>query len=347
MANEWTQLPGSEVWEGFPAWVGEDGNPDGEKWVHSLYNFNALYDWRSAPGDLLRDLYMEMVDKSQRKVFGEYYTPDWVAAELASRVLDDKWLADATEKALSDGASAESLSGTGVLDPACGSGTFLFHAARRILTHLEKDNYLQDKARADAVVRLVHGLDIHPVAVEMARATLLSALPTSPTGGRTALQIFQGDALRVQRQASAGLFREGGKYSLMSTKGKSIPLPLAFLKRGDRIKSVQDFVGSADKGDPLPVHLTYGLDRDDKEELATAHNSLTIVCREEGNSIWGWYILNTVAPFLLAERKVDRILANPPWVRLSEIQDPGAEAGDDRLGTGPCALDRRATGYRL
>ncbi|MYI07570.1 MAG: SAM-dependent DNA methyltransferase, partial [Gemmatimonadetes bacterium] len=312
------------VWvrEGFPAWVWESDT--GSDWVADLYAANALYDWRRAPGDLLRDLYVEMVDKSHREVFGEYYTPDWLAVELTVRVLDNQWMDTAAEKVLTPGASEEALAGTGVLDPVCGSGTFLFHAARCILAHLEKDSYLTDRQRADAVVRLVHGLDIHPVAVEMARATLLSALPTAPTAGRDALQIFQGDALRVSRQSDAGLFREGGQYSLVptgNTQDFEIPLPLAFLKRPDRIKAVQDFVASADQSDALPRHLTYGLSPDDRAELEAAHQSLTDICLEMGDSIWAWYILNTVAPYLLAERKVDRILANPPWVRMSKIQD--------------------------
>ena len=358
LADEWNDPPDPAnregfpawIWEGFPAWVWE--SDEGAAWVADLYSVNAVYDWRRAPGDTLRDLYMAFVDSRHRKVFGEYYTPDWLAAELASRILDDEWLAIATERALTPGASAESLAGTGVLDPACGSGTFLFHAARRILAYLEKDGYLTDQKRADAVVHLVHGLDIHPVAVEMARATLLSALPTAPTEGRDALQIFQGDALRVSRQADAGLFREGGQYSLVPTgniQDGEIPLPMAFLKRPDRIKSVQDFVTSADKGDLLPIHLTYGLEPGDKTELEAAHQTLAEVCQALGDSIWAWYILNTVAPFLLAERKVDRILANPPWVRLSDIQDPKRkeemEALADELHL--WAGGQRATGFDI
>ena len=48
--------------------------------------------------------------------------------------------------------------------------------------------------------------------------------------------------------------------------------------------------------------------------------SLTKIIDVEGNSVWAWYILNTLGPSSLAERKVDRILANPPWVRASNIQ---------------------------
>lgn len=37
--------------------------------------------------------------------------------------------------------------------------------------------------------------------------------------------------------------------------------------------------------------------------------------------MWTWYAVNLASPQLLAERKVDRIVANPPWVKLSDIQE--------------------------
>ena len=57
--------------------------------------------------DLLKQFYTTLVDEQIRHDLGEYYTPDW----LAQRVLN------------SIGYTG-SLSAT-VLDPACGSGTFL------------------------------------------------------------------------------------------------------------------------------------------------------------------------------------------------------------------------------
>jgi hypothetical protein len=57
-----------------------------------------------------------------------------------------------------------------VLDPACGSGTFLFRAIRRLLAAHAAAGLLP--ARAVAVAeRLVRGIDVHPVAVILARVT--------------------------------------------------------------------------------------------------------------------------------------------------------------------------------
>ena len=60
------------------------------------------------------------------------------------------------------------------------------------------------------------------------------------------------------------------------------------------------------------------------DELSTSLesflDSLAKVIEDEGNSVWTWYILNTLGPSQLSEKKVNRILANPPWVRMSNIQ---------------------------
>ena len=95
-------------------------------------------------------LYQELVDPSDRSGLGEFYTPDW----LAELILDDI------------GYKTGSL-----LDPACGSGTFLFCAVRRLRT-----NGLEGKKLIEYVMHSIIGLDVHPVAVLMAKANLLLAL---------------------------------------------------------------------------------------------------------------------------------------------------------------------------
>ena len=91
------------------------------------------HDWRRRRGDVLRALYETFVPAPDRKVFGEFYTPDWLAAMMVEQVLDDEWLNNAIQQAEVALLSRMPLKGVGVLDPACGSGTFLYHAALRML----------------------------------------------------------------------------------------------------------------------------------------------------------------------------------------------------------------------
>ena len=63
---------------------------------------------------MLKVLYESLVDPDERHDLGEYYTPDWLAGRVVAEAVD----APLTQR---------------VLDPACGSGTFLFHALRRLI----------------------------------------------------------------------------------------------------------------------------------------------------------------------------------------------------------------------
>lgn len=167
--------PRAVLSEGFTAWLVE--NDEGLRKADALFQKARDYNWRFRFGDVLRNLYEQCIDENDRKIYGEYYTPDWVAEQMAEEVLDNDWIEMAAGAALKsiDG-DADALNGIGVLDPACGSGTFLYHAARRIAraSILSREKPYK---RAQAVAKLVHGIDIHPVAVEMAKATLLRALP--------------------------------------------------------------------------------------------------------------------------------------------------------------------------
>src|SRR6266478_4913713 len=107
---------------------------------------------------------------SERHDLGEYYTPDWLAAKICRKVI---------KKPLTDR----------VIDPACGSGTFLFHAVRLNLAAAANAT-TESKRRAQVACGLIAGIDIHPVAVIIARVTFLLALGdtlATRAGGVTAL----------------------------------------------------------------------------------------------------------------------------------------------------------------
>jgi len=121
--------PLSHVDEGFATWPfapgvnGEPTHAPGADWARRVFEIAGRYDWRARSRDVLRALYQDMVPPEQRQAFGEFYTPDWLAEMLVERLLDDDWMRESV--ALSANGDAP---GVGVLDPACGSGTFLYHA---------------------------------------------------------------------------------------------------------------------------------------------------------------------------------------------------------------------------
>jgi type I restriction-modification system DNA methylase subunit len=98
-----------------------------------------------------------------RKAMGEFYTND----RLVDEVLDN--LGYVGEDVLVDAT---------LLDPTCGSGTFLFHAIRRFIQSGEEAG-LNDLQIARGVGENINGIDLHPFAVAMGRTNFLLALATT------------------------------------------------------------------------------------------------------------------------------------------------------------------------
>ena len=86
----------------------------GEQFIAALARRLMRFDWGVVREDVLKVLYELVIGADTRRKLGEYYTPDWLAEAMVDEVL------------------TEPLT-TRVLDPACGSGTFLFHCVRKYL----------------------------------------------------------------------------------------------------------------------------------------------------------------------------------------------------------------------
>ena len=122
-----------------------------------------------------KEFALETLAGNERKTTGSYYTP----SSLIDLVLDETLtpLLDEAERA----ADAEAaLLGLTVCDPACGSGHFLVAAARRIAERLavvrsgEQDPTPTDVSHAlrDVVARCIYGVDLNPLAAELAKMSL-------------------------------------------------------------------------------------------------------------------------------------------------------------------------------
>ena len=115
--------------------------PEGHDLILRVARQAGRFRLREVQADVLKALYESLIDPAQRHDLGEYYTPDWLAAKLVRRVVT----APLTQR---------------VLDPACGSGTFLFHALRRLLAAARQAGWSEAQALAaceahDMVVRML------------------------------------------------------------------------------------------------------------------------------------------------------------------------------------------------
>jgi len=142
---------------------------------------------RDVKTDILKILYESLIDREERHGRGEYYTPDWLAAKIVRNAVS-------------------SPHEQRVLDPACGSGTFLFHAICYYLKEAEDIDVRPDSRAAEATA-LVAGLDIHPVAVIIARVTYLLALAPALQArkGAISIPVHLGDALQQSIRDTMGM----------------------------------------------------------------------------------------------------------------------------------------------
>ncbi|HGW5539175.1 Eco57I restriction-modification methylase domain-containing protein [Pseudomonas aeruginosa] len=138
-------------------------------------------------GRVFRFANAEQSQGNARKTSGSYYTPDPLVQELLNSALEPvirQRIAGASDP------QAALLSIT-VCDPACGSGHFLLAAARRLANHLAQlraqgtpsgDDYRQ--ALRDVIGHCIYGVDLNPLALELARMSLwLEAMtPDKPLG---------------------------------------------------------------------------------------------------------------------------------------------------------------------
>lgn len=116
---------------------------------------------------------------NERKSTGSYYTPGSLVQVLISTVLDP-----VIEQKLKENPNdpETALLSIKVIDPACGSGHFLLAAARRIAERFMKESaFLADRTKEEiefrkvmhkVISRCIYGVDINPMAVELARIGL-------------------------------------------------------------------------------------------------------------------------------------------------------------------------------
>ncbi len=110
----------------------------------------------------LGDLYQDLSDAARER-FALLQTPDFVEEFILDRTLDPA-------------IETFGLKGLRMIDPTCGSGHFLLGAFRRLLERWQKERPdLGDRELVVKALESVHGVDINPFAVAIARFRLLLA----------------------------------------------------------------------------------------------------------------------------------------------------------------------------
>ncbi|MDA8102645.1 MAG: N-6 DNA methylase [Nitrospiraceae bacterium] len=117
----------------------------------TLFRF-ARYDFTTIKGDILSGIYDRFMDRDKRKKFGEFYTPPSIARYIVQRL----------------GVGRESV----VLDPACGSGTFLIEAYRQMVGE-DVDRGTAEYADVTSALQRIRGNDLNTFSAVLTQIQLL------------------------------------------------------------------------------------------------------------------------------------------------------------------------------
>ncbi len=272
--------------------------------------------------DILKALYEGLIDPETRHDLGEYYTPDWLAARMVAEAMDKP-----LEQRL--------------LDPACGSGTFLFHALRAVLAAAEGAGRSPAQAVRLALDK-VAGIDIHPVAVIFARVTCLLAL--APTlrqehPGDVSLPVYLGDALQwnlsranEQGTETPSLLADDNRLEIsVPAIDLAEPRPRRLARATLRFpaavasnpvlfdRMVTAMIDHGARAAPAD-HFATWIDKnmaaspEDRRILGKTYRTMRRLHEEGRDHIWGYVARNLARPVWLAKQKADVIVGNPPWV---------------------------------
>ncbi|MEM2197346.1 MAG: N-6 DNA methylase [Sulfolobales archaeon] len=285
-----------------------------------------LVDWGLGSGeDVFRELYEFLVEPETRRKIGEYYTPLWIVDLILKEF---------------------KLKGKLVMDPFCGSGTFL---VRAFYKKVHEENEEPENAYEELV-----GFDVNPLAVAISRAELIIAFrrvsgrnpPSSPRVYHTDTLAawYGGRALDLEDPEFTGVVNTVNSYvtvkniAYRSVFARMDPLRLlASLSRIEQLLSLGikiSLLNNKDFEKNLRDYLLRNLREEDLleqvlKDIASKTDfvrKLSALIKKYGNGVWATTIVSAIMPSMATALKPHVIITNPPWVLMTKYQSTYIES---------------------
>ncbi|TJX06630.1 MAG: hypothetical protein E5X43_02675, partial [Mesorhizobium sp.] len=272
----------------------------GDDLVRSLAAETIRFRLRDVKVDVLKSLYESLIDPDERHDLGEYYTPDWLAARVVTaaipRPLEQR-----------------------VLDPSCGSGTFLFHALRRLI-EAGRQAGVPPAEIVETCADRVFGIDVHPVAVALARVTWLLALgdlvqDRPPT---LSVPVYMGDSMQWNLRplgASAEVLVD------VPPNDPPLRIPAGLASDQHLFERALDELnrGLDTLAEPEAIRHAIalaGATTEDAAMLGQTFAQLKELYLDGRNHIWTFILRNLLRPVWLShpDHRADVLIGNPPWI---------------------------------
>lgn len=261
--------------------------------------------------DLLKKLYQHLMPKVLRHNLGEYYTPDWLAERLLNMLEAGEFKGEPDKR---------------VLDPACGSGTFLVIAIKKIREYA-RDKMLNEPDILDKILANIVGFDLNPLAVISARTNYLLALGDllQHRKGDINIPVYLCDSIMTPSEGG-DIFSKGilkfntavGPFAVPKSlvQAQYIDILANFLEEVVKLNyDNAQFVSKLTQKLPL----TSEKDKNDIDIILTLYDKLINLQRQNINGIWSRIIKNAFAPLFVGE--FDYVAGNPPWVNWENLPE--------------------------
>ena len=259
------------------------------------YDYSSINLEPELARDLLKNVYHNLFPRELRHNLGEYYTPDWLAQFLIEKMNIDF--------------SSDKV----ILDPTCGSGTFIVLLIKKYINTNKNTN---NKNLLNEILNCIKGYDLNPLAVISARANYIISLGEliNERTENIEIPIYLCDSMLTILEEK----RENEDCYVLSTKAGNFPIPVDIVRNGKANRlldilnksilmdySESEFIEKVLKDD---INLT----DNEKNILQKLYVTMYDLEMKGLDGIWANVIKNSFAP--LFQNKVDYIIGNPPWI---------------------------------
>jgi type I restriction-modification system DNA methylase subunit len=257
-------------------------------------------------GDVLKKVYLDLIPRSLRHLMGEYYTPDWLVDFTIEKSKYDFGL------------------DTTILDPTCGSGSFLTHIIKK---YIEKHKLtLNQNQLISKITQNIVGFDINPITVISAKANYILAL-----GDITQLEeeinipIYMCDSILVPTVHAK---QEKQKHTIeIETVVGTFEIPVFdsrenndyFLKTASNC-ILKDYTTFDEFHELIKHEKRINLSELQIEKAKIFYDKLYNLHLGGKNGFWPIILKNSFAP-LFSQSKFDVIIGNPPWISWKSMSD--------------------------
>lgn len=284
------------------------------------YNPATIEEDPFAARDLLKKLYHYLLPRELRHDLGEYYTPDW----LAERVL--RQLGEPLFVMPRPGASHRRVDLSRpprLLDPGCGSGTFLILAIRALKAHCQAAG-LGESDTLEIILRSVVGIDLNPLAVLASRVNYLLAIAELVPYRRGLIEIPVYLADSILTPTGGDVFTHDQR--VLKTSVGELPVPTAVDTREEMealTTLLEEYVRGDFSAEAFVQQARKAIEPADEPRveatLRELFEKLVELDRQGLNGVWARVLKNAFMPLFL--EPFDYVAGNPPWVNWESLPD--------------------------